>query len=470
VSITIAIESEPTLMDPQVTQDGGMRRVAENIYERLVEHDLNDPSILLPRLAEELPTRINDTTWEVKLRAGVTFHNGAPFNAETAKFSIERELDPEFDSELLGQIDTITGVEIIDDFTIRITTGGPDPILPSRLYMIQMVEPGFVAEGNIDTEAVGTGPYKMVEWDKGNHFDLERNEDYWGDLPQITNVRFVFIPENQTRVAALQAGDVQMATGIAPESGGDVPQLVQRAGLEYPYLRMKNYEGPLESHDLRLAIAHAVNIDDYIEYIYLGGAARVKCQPLGAGVFGYNPDLEDYPYDPDLARELVESSGYDGTPITIVAPIGRWLKFEELSQAVVSDIEAVGIVVDFQLVPFDPWLDAFLVPYGEGQPDIAFSSTSNEIQDADRLSSLIGSGARVSSFDNDELEAAMTTARTTLDLDERDAAYQEILATNCEIVGIFSMLTFLDNYGTADNLDWTPRYDGTARAEDMTLN
>ena len=470
ISITLAIDSEPTTLDPQVTQDGGMRRVMENVYERLIEHDLDDPSILLPRLAAELPTLIDDVTWEVKIRQGVTFHNGEAFNAQAAKFAIDRELDPDFGSELLGQINTITGVEVMDDYTIRITTGGPDPILPSRLYMIQMVPPDFTQNSDIAREAVGTGPYKMVEWSPGQHFDLERNEDYWGPEPQIDNVRFVFIDESQGRVAALQAGDVHMATNINPESALDVPQLITREGLEYPYLRMKNYEGPLQSKELRQAIAHALNIDDYIEFIYLGQAAKVNCQALGSGVFGYNPDLRDYPYDPERARELVAQSGYDGSEISLVAPTGRWLKFEELSEAVRSDMEAIGLEIDFQLVAFDPWLQAFLVPFGEGQEEILMSSTSNEIQDADRLSSLIGSGARVSSYDNDELEAAMTEARTTLDLDVRRQRYQEVLAANCEDVGILPVLTFLDIYGGAENLEWTPRYDGTARVEDMRLN
>lgn len=470
ISITLAIDSEPTTLDPQITQDGGMRRVMENVYERLIEHDLDDPSILLPRLAAELPTNIDETTWEVKIRQDVTFHNGEPFNAQAAKFAIDRELDPEFASELLGQIDTITGVEVVDDYTIRITTGGPDPILPSRLYMIQMVPPGFTQSDDIAREAVGTGPYRMVEWSPGQYFDLVRNEDYWGPEPQIDDVRFVFIDESQGRVAALQAGDVHMATNINPEAALDVPQLITREGLEYPYLRMKNYEGPLQSKELRQAIAHSLNIDDYIEFIYLGQAARVNCQALGSGVFGYNPDLRDYAYDPERAEALVAQSGYAGEEISLLAPTGRWLKFEELSEAVMSDMEAIGINVDFQLIAFDPWLEAFLVPFGEGQEEILMSSTSNEIQDADRLSSLIGSGARVSSYDNDELEAAMTEARTTLDLDVRRQRYRDVLAANCEDVGILPILTFLDIYGGADNLEWTPRYDGTARVEDMRLN
>ena len=110
------------------------------------------------------------------------------------------------------------------------------------------------------------------------------------------------------------------------------------------------------------------------------------------------------------------------------------------------------------------------IKFGQGQPDMVLSSTSNEIQDADRVSSLVGSGGSTSSYDNDELEAALTEARTTLDLDVRRQRYQGVLTTICEEVGILPILTFLDIYGGAENLQWRPRYDGTARVEDMRLN
>ena len=119
-----------------------MRRTMENVYERLIERDLDDPSIFLPRLAASPPVLIDDTTWEVALREGISFHNGAPFNAAAAKHSIERVLSPEVDSDLAEQIEKIASVDVVDDYTIRINTNGPDPVLPARLYMVQMVEPG----------------------------------------------------------------------------------------------------------------------------------------------------------------------------------------------------------------------------------------------------------------------------------------------------------------------------------------
>ena len=156
-SITIAIPESPAKLDPHF-QDGHMRRTMENVYERLIERDLVNPSIFVPRLAASLPVLIDETTWELKLRRGISFHNGAPFNAAAAKYSIERIVfDDEVDSDLRSQVDKISGVEVVDDYTIRISTNGPDPVLTARLYMVQMVEPAAAADG-LEDNAVGTGP------------------------------------------------------------------------------------------------------------------------------------------------------------------------------------------------------------------------------------------------------------------------------------------------------------------------
>ena len=471
VSITIAIGEGPGRIDPHF-QDGEMRRTMENVYERLIERDLDDPAIFLPRLAASLPVLIDETTWELSLREGVSFHNGAPFNAAAAKYSIERVLSPDLDSDLKEQIEKIASVDVVDDYTIRINTNGPDPVLPARLYMVQMVEPGAAADG-LEDEAVGTGPYKFVDWVPGDSLTLARNDDYWGDLPQIQDVVFRFLPDEQSRVSAVQAGDVHLAVGLSSESADQVPKLfVRDEGIEYPYLRMKNYEGPLGDYpDLRVAIAHALNIDDYIEFIYADQAGRANCHIFGSGVFGHNPIITDRPYNPDLAKQIVADSGYQGEEITFLANGTRWTKFDELSEAIASDMEAAGLNVDFQLLAWEVWLfDEFLLPIGEVGGDIFMSSSSNELQDGARLGSYIGRDNVTSSFDDDVLVGMLEAAASELDADRREAMYHEIMKYNCDNVGILPVLTYLSVNGGADNLSWIPRYDDTARAEDMTLN
>ena len=469
-SITIAILEGPGRIDPHY-QDGEMRRTMENVYERLLERDLVNPSIFVPRLAASLPRLVDDTTWELKLRRGISFHNGAPFNAAAAKYSIERLIDPEFDSDLREQVEKITSVDAVDDYTIRINTDGPDPVLPARLYMVQMVEPGAAADG-LEDEAVGTGPYKFVEWIAGDSLTLTRNTDYWGPEPQIDEVKFVFLPDEQSRVAAVQAGDVDLAVGLSADSAGQVPKLfVRDEGIEYPYLRMKNYEGPLATYpELRIAIAHAVNVDDYVEFIYEGQASPANCHIFGSGVFGHNPNITDRPYDPALAQQIVADSGYQGEEISFLANGTRWTKFDELSEAIAADMAAVGLNVDFQLLAWEVWLfDEFLKAPGEVGGDIFLSSSSNELQDGARLGSYIGDTI-VSSYLDDTLVGMLDAAASELDPVVREQMYHEIMAYNCENVGILPILTYLSVNGGADNLSWIPRYDDTARVEDMTLS
>ncbi len=470
-SITVAIGEGPGRIDPHF-QDGEMRRTMENVYERLIERDLVDPSIFVPRLAASLPRLVDETTWELKLRRGITFHNGAPFNAAAAKYSIERVLSPELDSDLAEQIEKISSVDIVDDYTIRINTNGPDPVLPARLYMVQMVEPGAAADG-LEDEAVGTGPYQFVEWIQGDSLTLTRNTDYWGAEPQIDDVKFVFLPDEQSRLAAVQAGDVDLAVNMSSDSAGDLPKLfVRDEGIEYPYLRMKNYEGPLGDYpELRVAIAHALNVDDYIEFIYAGQAGRAHCHIFGSGVFGHNPNITDRPYDPDLAKQIVADSGYQGEEITFLANGTRWTKFDELSEAIAADMEAAGLNIDFQLLAWEVWLfDEFLKPIGEVGGDIFMSSSSNELQDGARLGSYIGRDNVTSSFDDPVLVGMLEAAASELDPVAREQMYHEILAYNCDNVGILPVLTYLSVNGGADNLSWIPRYDDTVRVEDMTLN
>ena len=172
-SITIAAPDQPNKLDPHF-QDGAMRRTMENVYERLIERDLVDPSIFVPRLAASLPRLIDETTWELELRRGISFHSGEPFNAAAVKHSFERVIyDDELSSDLREQVGTITGVDVVDDYTVRINTASPDPVLPARLYMVQMVPAGATVAG-LANDADGTGPYRFVEWVAGDSLTLTR--------------------------------------------------------------------------------------------------------------------------------------------------------------------------------------------------------------------------------------------------------------------------------------------------------
>jgi peptide/nickel transport system substrate-binding protein len=134
--VTIVIGGDPSTLDPQFADDGNERAVNDNIYETLIARDSNTME-LIPGLAESWE-QVDDTNWRFTLRKGVKFHNGEDWNAEAAAYSINRVIDPEYNSEQISYYATVTEARVVDDYTIEVTTDGPDPTLVTRLYWIQV--------------------------------------------------------------------------------------------------------------------------------------------------------------------------------------------------------------------------------------------------------------------------------------------------------------------------------------------
>ena len=165
----------------------------------------------------------------------------------------------------------VFAIDMIVSIIIKVTTDGPDPTLPTRLYWMKMVPPKYAAE-DPDTFAkkpVGTGPYKFVEWARDDHVTLEANTEYWGGAPSIKTVVIRPIAEEVTRLAALQAGEVDLVRGLIPEYAEQVPNAVAIPGLEFPWLRLNALKGPTADPKVRLAINYAIDKDALAESLYL---------------------------------------------------------------------------------------------------------------------------------------------------------------------------------------------------------
>src|SRR5262245_59551803 len=215
--VVIAQGVDPTTLDPHWHEETPAYNVLLNIYDTLLFRD-RDLKIV-PWLAESWKL-VNPTTWEFKLRQGVKFHNGEEFDADAVKFSLDRLRDPELKNRQAGNFRLVSSVDIVDKFTVRIQTSKPFPTLENQLALRGAIMAPKHFRGKdrafADRYPVGTGAYKFVRWDKDEQVVLEANADWWGGVPKVKTIIFRPIAEHAIRVAALQAGEVDLAVDIPP--------------------------------------------------------------------------------------------------------------------------------------------------------------------------------------------------------------------------------------------------------------
>jgi peptide/nickel transport system substrate-binding protein len=465
--IVIVIGGDPSTLDPQVADDGNERAVNDNIYETLIARDPKTME-LVPGLAESWD-QVDDVTWELKLRQGIQFHNGEPFNAEAAAFSINRVVNPDLKSEQISYYATIKEAKAMDENTIQVVTDGPDPTVPARLYWLKMVPPKHAADADFGTTPVGTGPYKFVEWVRDDHIALEANPDYWGDPPTIAKATIRPIKEEVTRLAALKAGEVDLVRGLIPEYVAEVPKVASTPGLEFPWIRLNSLTGPLTNQQLRLAINYAINKEELAQSLYSGYAVPAEGQLLTPGHFGFNPNVKTYPYDPDKAKELITEAGYAGEELEFIGEAGRWLKDKELIEAVAGQLRDVGLNVKVNIVEWSAWLD-LLFAGADKAPTMQFSSHDNALLDADRtMSALYHSTGSQTAYSNPEVDKLIDDARTETDLKKREEMYHQAIQIVHDEAALVPLLNLKDIYGLSERVEWTPRLDGKMLIKDMKL-
>src|SRR3972149_5822814 len=284
--VTVAIASDTPTQDPHMHTARMGIIINQHVFDTLLTRDTKTwkPA---PHLAESVKS-VNPLTWELRLRKGVRFHNGEPFNAESVKFSFERVLNPDQKSPIRGNFTWIKSVDVVDESTVRIVTQKPYPLIQEILTFgnFGMVPPRYIKEKGDAAFAknpVGTGPFKFVEWRKGERTVLEANEQYWKGAPAIKTLTFRVIPETATQIAELLSGGVDIIRAVPPDQ---IPA-IERSGtarvtatkiLRVVFLQLdgdgRAGKGPLTDVRVRRAINHAINVDEIIAKILGGKAVR----------------------------------------------------------------------------------------------------------------------------------------------------------------------------------------------------
>ena len=464
--IVISVTTEPSTLDAQVVNDRAARVVTGNISEALLFRDRG--AQLTPGLAIDW-RNVDETTWEFTLRPGVTFHDGSPFNGEAAAYSVNRMVAEDFETQRGSYIRNIAGAEVLDDNTIRVLTDGPNAILPLQMAQVPMVPNG--AGDEINENPIGTGPYRFVEWNRGQSITSEINPDYWGTAASISRFTVRIIPDAQTALAALQNGEVHLVLDILPEQVDLVPQFKSVAATEFSYVAFNTFVPEMSSPDVRIAMNMAIDKELLAETIYEGFARPNQAQHMAPGSTGFNPDVGPYPYDPDGARALLAEAGYaDGFEVTLNIPIGRYLRAEESGRLIAQQLRDVGLDVALRLWEWNEYRSAGRVPgTEEAALDLKYGWNSNEWFDAARVASHVTCGGRSSKICDEFVTEQYEIGATVVDQDTRNAAYQAAWARLHENPHAIYLLQQDLIYGMSEYLNWEPRLDDEYYVREMSF-
>lgn len=439
--LVISIGADVVSLSPHGSNDVPSSNVGENIYETLTDLDANQE--VQPGLAESWE-EVDETTWDFKIREGVTFHDGEELNAEVVKMNFDRLVDEEIASPRAFLFEAVESTEVVDEFTLRFNLEYPyAPLLANLAHSgTAIMSPAVIEEdykqmeegGDPDTyvnqNPVGTGPFKYENWTPGESVVLTRNEEYWGEPAKLDSVTFKVVTEQSARIAELETGVSHVADAIGPNNvsrveGSDVANVLQEPSVSLAYVGFNVQKEPFDDVRVRQAISMAIDKQEIIQGVY-NGIGIEAVGPLAPPVFGYDENVSGIDHDPEAAKELLAEAGYpDGFETTI------WTNDNEqrvdTAITIQAQLKEVGIEAAIEELEWG----AYLERTANGEHDMFILGWSAVTSDADYgmyplfHSSAVGETGNRSFLEDEELDAVLDEARRETDPAVRQELYSE---------------------------------------------
>ncbi len=491
--LRIGFKAEATSADPHVL-NGQNRNLWQHVYEGLVGQD--DKLRPVPELATSWRAT-DSTTWEFKLRPNVAFHNGATLSAEDVKFSIERAMEKTGPRTYRSYLKSVASVSAPDAQTVIIKTKAVDPTLPDNVGLIAVLPRSVGKDASEESfesgkSAIGTGPYRYVEWLRGQRVKLAVNDKHWRGREPWDKVSFQFIPKEPARASAMLAGSVDLIDGASAAvmealQRSDKVELSSATSYMLNYLYMDRLRSsspfvtgndgqplarnPLNELKVRQALTLAINREAINKFV-MKGDADPAAQFVPAGYFGHDGALKAGAADPARAKALLAEAGYpDGFKISLHCSNDRYLNDGKVCEAIGQMLTQIGVKTDVRTLPFAVFQTRSLSGGANGEPEFSLALNGIGAVTGDSLQPMLST---VQTFDpkansgpnnrgrysNAELDALLNKAARTLDEKEREEAQKAAARLAAADVAIIPIHHLKASWAVRKGLVLKPRGDG----------
>jgi peptide/nickel transport system substrate-binding protein len=424
---------------------------------------------------------IDDKTLELNLREGVTFHNGDAFDADDVVATINFVANEENGVKTQRNVNWMDSAEKVDEFTVRINTtdvfpaaieflSGPVSMYPAEYY-------AEVGPSGMGLQPVGTGPYKVVEVVPGQRFILERNENYHDSpkgQPTIGTIDIRTIPDVNTQIAELFSGSLDLIWQVPADQAERLAMMNDQfiveneSTMRVGYLSMdaagRSSMDPNPFQDLRVrqAVNYAIDRNALVDNL-LKGASKIVWTPCFPSQFGCDQNVTEYPYNPELAQELLAEAGYpDGFETDFYAYRDR-----DYAEAISSFLNAVGIETNFKMLQYSALRELNM----RGEVPISFQTWgSYSVNDASAMVSQFFKHGSLDSTRDDQTLEWLTVADTSNDPATRREYYTKALQRIADEAYWAPMFSYNTNYVTSKEVAYTPTADEVLRFTTMTWN
>jgi peptide/nickel transport system substrate-binding protein len=452
----VALIADAGSLDPYRDNSVVGVQLQGHLYDQLV--DFRGSSFTQTPLVAERWENPDPTTWRFFLRKGIKFHDGKELTAEDVKFSFElAQASP----TAKAKVANVTDVKVVERYTVEVKTSGPAASFLANVgWVFILPKADYQARGAeaFGQKPIGSGPYKLERWDKGQRIVLAAFDAYWGGHKAPARIVIRPIAEGSTRLAELLTGGVDVIQDLPVENVKQVREnkdlaVVQGKGIRQIFFPINaRADTPLKDRRVRQAINFAIDREAIVRDI-LQGFGEARTGPFGVAQMGFNPEAaRAAAYNPDKARALLKEAGYSsGVDVTWNLCRGCWLKDAEILETVANQLKAVGIRVKINLLE----VNQLLANQNTGTFQIGMIRWSRQYDSDTIIAGIQAQSTTQKWYASEQVDALIAKARETLDRTAREKLYQELYKAMVEDPGYVFLHAQDSIWGKRASSDWT---------------